>query len=714
MLTSIIFHGFLHITFTIREGDTMEQKELFPTDHKKKNYGTSIGNGYSLKWISKTLIMIYLYEKLTRRYEIKKQIDKRHAAVELVLECGVTKCRLAEALNISRQSLDNWIATYKKSGLEGLVNSYKGSIKNGRTENANRLPVGNKARQLEEERKRKRELQQAKQLEFDFKIKNIEEEGDNQEQPDLFENNFEYTENRYAGGFIYLGILQHSFNFIELCSSYLGKFSEVILIFFMMLVHGIQSLEQLKTVYKKEFGIITGIRKLYSRPIIKEMLYDACIKKKAKQLLVGFFKRQARRGIVCLAWLYIDGHFIPYYGKEKVQSGFYTQRDQMMPGQTAMYVHDCNGKVVYFDIQEGKGDLKEMMHRMSEEWSQYLSGSKPLIIVDRESWGVKHFISLKGYRFVTWEKFTNKAELNQIEDEKFGESFSVNKIDYQAFEHNKIYNDNEGNSIELRRIVIWNKKSDTRVACVTFLDESDDTISIATAMLGRWGCSENSFKHMGVRCNMHYNPVQDTSKESEKQTVKNPLFFELKAKMAKIKKRIRTIEANLGRIPITTKKDGTLRTSKRRDKLKSELSGLKNELEKIKAEFKDCPEQLNIDDIKDGWRKIKVIDTEGKNLWDLAQAAFWNTRKILISMFSEYIPNNRNTIPVLEAITKCKGWIKSTPEAIYCRLEPLDNTGFRLAQIQLCRKLNELEIRLPNGKRIFYDVARLPKNCPKK
>ncbi len=45
--------------------------------------------------------------------------------------------------------------------------------------------------------------------------------------------------------------------------------------------------------------------------------------------------------------------------------GFNTQRDQAIPGQTDMYVYDCHCHIVYFEIQEGKGELKEMIRRMS-------------------------------------------------------------------------------------------------------------------------------------------------------------------------------------------------------------------------------------------------------------------------------------------------------------------------------------------------------------
>lgn len=105
---------------------------------------------------------------------------------------------------------------------------------------------------------------------------------------------------------------------------------------------------------------------------------------------------------------------------------------------------------------------------------------------------------------------------------------------------------------------------------------------------------------------------------------------------------------------------------------------------------------------------IKKLDKEGKNLWDLAESLVWNSRKKLIGIFKEYLPNHRDLIPVLEAITSCRGWIKSTRESIEVRLESLDIPRFKAAQIQLCRALNEKNIRLNNRKRLLYDVRPKP------
>ena len=44
--------------------------------------------------------------------------------------------------------------------------------------------------------------------------------------------------------------------------------------------------------------------------------------------------------------------------EQKVHPSFNTQRKMMMPGQTNMVTCDISGRIVDFQFQEGKGDLK--------------------------------------------------------------------------------------------------------------------------------------------------------------------------------------------------------------------------------------------------------------------------------------------------------------------------------------------------------------------
>lgn len=686
----------------------MVQQALFPTD-SQDDRRISIGNGFAIEWLGKSHLTVYRYGIPYKICHIKEAIDRRSLVVELVLECGVTKSSLAQAFGISRQSIDNWVDTFKKSGREGLINSYKGSRRKGRQEHGQELPVGNKARQLEAERRRVREDALSRQISLPLEEPRHVALG---ELPEIFNETHEFQESRYAGSFLYWGIFQRFFDFMSCCESYLGGYALVVYLFAMMLIHNLRSVEQLKTVYRREFGRILGLKQLFSKEILWGKIHQSCARKVSLALVEEFFKRQAQLGMVSLWCIYIDGHFIPYYGKERVRSGYYTQRGQMMPGQTEMFAHDGQGRIVYFELQEGQGDLKVMMRKMSEKWASYIGGKAPLIVVDREAWGVEHFLSLKGYRFVTWEKYTDPQELAAIPEGHFGEVFWVNNNEYQALEEKKLYHDQGSkHSIELRRIIIWNKGSDHRVACVT-QDDQEETIAIACAMLGRWGISENGFKHMGDRLNMHYNPLLELEKESQRQDVANPRHKELQKEVKELKKRLNKCERDLGRLPLRYKKDGTLRMSKRRQRLQEQQKQLKLQLTCTQEELEGCPERIDLSGVKE--EKFKEIGTEGKNLWDLAQSLVWNSRKKLIDLFSNFLPNPRDLIPVLEAITRCRGWIKTTPEAVLVRLEPMEVPRFQSAQIQLCRTLSQMGARLSNGKLLLYEVGGRPNKMSKK
>lgn len=228
-------------------------------------------------------------------------------------------------------------------------------------------------------------------------------------------------------------------------------------------------------------------------------------------------------------------------------------------------------------------------------------------------------------------------------------------------------------------------------------------------MLGRWGASENSFKYMQDRFDMHYNPVIEASGKSDQQRIANPEYDKLKKKAGELKKKLARCEGKLGRLPLAINKDGSLRKSKKREGLQQELIKLKEQLVTAKGALESCPERIDLSTTSPD-EAFKKLSTEGKNLWDLAQSLVWNSRKKLIEILREFLPNPRDLIPVLEAITNCRGWIRSTAEAIEVRLEPLDTPRFKAVQMQLCRALNQMNVRLNNGKRLLYDVGPEPKS----
>ena len=161
---------------------------LFPTDKGKDLI--AIGNGYGLKKISDDKIGFYRFDKLQKVVPRKPQIEFRLFVIELAQSYGLKKKKIAEALGISRQSIDNWLDIYHQYGVSGL-------------ENSPRTPTGNKARELELQRKEEREEQARKVLQFYF---SFDHQGDEKKVDDYdapFQREHTWQKTRYAGTFAY-------------------------------------------------------------------------------------------------------------------------------------------------------------------------------------------------------------------------------------------------------------------------------------------------------------------------------------------------------------------------------------------------------------------------------------------------------------------------------------------------------------------------------
>lgn len=657
-----------------------------------------IGGGFALKKTNDpNKVQLYKNGQFVKEHTLSPAIEKRLFVVDLVDRQGVTRTKLANSLGISRQSINNWVDTYRKFGSTGLINNTKDSWK----KNPKRF-TGNKARDLEQER-----LEDRQELEKNTLAINFDKELEIEEKycgaaRSLYNEEFDYKENRYSGSILYLGIADKSLNFLKQLSSIIDDYIWLPVMFLMMHVNNIHSVEQFKTVYRKEFGQIIGLKKLWNMDIVRQNIGELIDTGKAAEAKDKFIKSQIIRGIVSIWRIFLDGHFVPYTGKEKVHKGYFTQRDLMMPGRTEFFAHDSGSNIVYYDIQEGKGDIHESLRQTSRRLQSYNGGAPPLIVVDRELWGVDNFLNLSDCRFVTWEKNCDKALLEKLPESRFTGKLELNESTYIVFEQHKTYRNPTGKSIELRRIISRNIKDGETFAIVTN-DKIENTETIADSMLNRWGCSENSFKHMGKRTKMHYNPLWKIQQESDNQQITNPEYLRLTKQLREKKQKRSKIQKELGKKEPVLKKDGTPRKSPAREQKIEIRQKLEAEINQISHQIDKCSRRIDISQTNE--KKFKVIDNESKNWWNISEMVFWNMRRKLARLLYTYLPDNRDLLPVLDAITSSRGWIKSTKEVLIVRLEPLEVPRFKDAQIQLCRYLNNQKIRLPNGKLLQYDVG---------
>jgi hypothetical protein len=656
-----------------------------------------------------------------KRCNLADKTAKKLLVIE-ALEHGAMKSRLASALQMSRQTIDNYQGTVKHFGLDGLMKGYDPSVSKSvrvqrekHAQNNKRVP-GNRARQLEQIRREKRQAREKQShqqcvFKFGYEDDTILVEPENQP----FSEQHDWQPSRYAGVATYLVALISEWKWLHLVMGYFGSGYKIFMVFLLMAARNIRSIEKLKNVRHREAGIVLGLKHLASKPTLWQWFYNVSDQGRCNSLLSDYFRYQICSGLVGLQIWFTDGHLLPYTGKHSVHYSYNTQRRMPVPGQTSMVTCDQHGRIVGFEIHEGKGNLKQYILNLGEKYNDDLPCS-PVMVFDREG-SANSFYSklvLTGSPFVAWQKNINTEQLAAIEDCKFDEPFEFNGKSYKVFEDEKIitYCPSEDAEIgkhcfKLRHIFIWNQSSKRKTCALAWTgDTKMSTIDCASAILHRWGASENTFKHTKERHPLHYHPGFKLV-ESDRQEIKNPALKQKADQIKRIKKELKKLYKKLSKAKVVLNKDGSPRENSVRERIKNDIGNYEAELDKLNEEKKALPEKVDPTTLED-YKSIKKIDNEGKNLFDFVTASVWNARKMMVSWLRSFYSQDNDVVDLFYAIADCHGWIKNTKTEVIVRLEPLQQHSRCMAQEELCRKLTNMGAQTPNGKWIKIEVGESP------
>jgi len=683
--------------------------KIKPVDENVKMIGANLSLEFNKK--DKNLVLLKQSDVLIKRFDLSDKPSKKLLVVEAV-ELGATKYKLSEALKISRQTIHNYIESKKRFGTEGLLGGYNPDIgknleKHRKTTQKNRIQ-GNKAIILAELRKAERIENENKQfkLDFEFGSKEIPKE----EIP--FNELHDWKETRFAGIFPYLIMLINKNQWVQLIINHFGTAYKIFFVFLLMFARNVRSIEQLENVNLKDAGLILGFKKLPGVKVILQWFYSASILGRSASLCKKFFRNQMCCGLVNELIWFTDGYLLPYTGKEMNHSGYYTQKKMITPGQTNQVTCDITGRIVDFEIQKGKGDLKNHIVALNRKWEEVLEET-PIMVFERECYGGEFFNSLIENKipFVTWENQIDSKKLNKIKDKEYSDKFEWNGKDYKLFEEEKeffVEEDQGKKSIKLRRINIWNQTSN-RITCCLAWDAGKNlsTVQCAEAILSRWGASENTFNHKNERHPYHYLPGFDTQK-SENLLIMNPEIKKIEKEAKEINKQINKKHKENSKAQENLNKDGSRRENSKKARLEAEIKELEERNKQLLEEMKEFSKQVDVSSLED-YRSFNKIDNEGKYLFDFVTASLWNVRKELTDWLFCHYPNKKESVDLFYAITECHGWVKSEAEKVVVRLEPLQQPSRRMAQDQLCKRLNALRAQLPTGKLLQIEVGTSPK-----
>ena len=278
-------------------------------------------------------------------------------------------------------------------------------------------PPGNKAQQVAAIRAEEKACSAAAQATLNFSF--AEEQGRAQEvahaeQPFATEHGWEAS--RYAGCFVYWPTLIARWRWLELVMGHFGAGWRIFAVFVLMAGLDIRSIEQLKNVRSKEAARVLGLARLGAKTQVWEWFYAVARQGLAKALLDDYCRYQIRAGLVGVWIWFTDGHLLPYTGKQKVHYSYNTQRRMPVPGRTNQVTCDGSGRIVDFEIHEGKGQMKQWILDVVDKWQPELA-ARPVSVFDREGYDAGFFFRLVSddRPFVSWEKNVDAQRLATIE-----------------------------------------------------------------------------------------------------------------------------------------------------------------------------------------------------------------------------------------------------------------------------------------------------------
>jgi len=384
----------------------------------------------------------------------------------------------------------------------------------------------------------------------------------------------------------------------------------------------------------------------------------------------------------------------------------------MVPGRNNIVACDSSGRVVDFEIQEGKGDIRNYIINLGLKWKAEVTPG-PVMVFDREGYGGIFFyeMNLADVGFVTWEKNVDTNKLKALDEELFTGKFSLNNKSYRIFEGDKVFtcdvDEKKTETLTIRRVYIWNVSSNRRTCALSNVPaDRMGTEQCAMAILNRWGASENTFKHMGDKHPLNYQPGYSFT-ESENQEIANPEVKEVKTKASGIKAKLVALYKKLSKSKEALNKDGSIRKNSVRQNVLSQIKEKESEVEILKEKVKQLPERVDVSWLEDYTCFQRICD-ESKYLFDLVTASVWNARKQMVEWLLPLYENKNEYVDLLYAITNCHGWVRSDNKKVTVRLEPLQQPSRLAAQKQFCRKLSQLRVVTPVGKLLQLEVGDSP------
>jgi len=524
----------------------------------------------------------------------------------------------------------------------------------------------------------------------------------------------------YGGGLLLVPLLER-YNFVPTIKRILDietyegySLEELCLTLFYFDLFGFRSIENFKTVYPEEFGILIGKLNNPSIRTLRRFLYRVRELKRGERLIEEFGKEYLESGLVKWGVLYIDGHFLPYYGIYCISMGMHGVRKIPMKGSYNFIGVDEKFNPWIFLIRSSREDLLKKIPEMilkAKDLAKEVGISEDdvknlTVIFDREGYSAELFRILDGKEsengkfkviFITWAKYSDRW-VDDIEDEKFDKSLKVTYEIQKPKEHRYFETDHNMNKYgKIRTIVVERVKDKKRMAIYTNAEKSEmESERIVQLICRRWG-EEDLIKELLMKHLINYSPGYVIEDMEEQPMVDNPKLDQLKQKRTNFKSELSELKKIFGEEVLDEmdkkKESANWDEIKKKSILTiADIQSIRSKMTLLNQQICNLPEEVRYDEAHNG-KKLVEFDYEKKRFLDCIKIFTYNIEKKMCELLTKYynVRNVKKEIwPALAMIVRRGAYIKLEQRKLIVRLRRFKNPEIDYAARHLCEDLNQM------------------------
>ena len=384
---------------------------------------------------------------------------------------------------------------------------------------------------------------------------------------------------------------------------------------------------------------------------------------------------------------YIDGHFCPYYGKQPTPRGWDSKRRLAVKGHTDVYVHDAEGRALFFFSQPLNDSLARAIPGAVEEIRRAHGPAPFTLIFDRGDYSgdAFRFLNEQGVGFITYLK--GRTARRRYPRKLFQPgwfSFEGQRHAYKLFEKKT-----RVARVGMIRTVLFMGDEDQQIPVLTNLTSRAKAAKVVHCLRLRWR-QENNFKYLSDHYAIDQIVQYGADKETQDRLISNPRRKALKDEVRALTQQIQALEAQLGRA--LNDNDESRRPTARGLKiahggLRRDIAHKRQALTRLENRLRRTPGQISAEQVG----KTRSLLREDRRLViNALKIVACNAERLLVRRFDEAYEQPKDAFSVFRALLHLPGHICAAgPGNLEVRLQRPDSEKIARALEVLLADINQ-------------------------